>query len=369
VLIAVAVILTALLAVFTFTPLSRAQAWWVRDCDFPRLQLFGFGVLLVVAELLLLDLERVGSWILIALVMVSVVRQAWRIWPYTSLHQKEVLAAAKPERDHRIRIMIANVLMSNRNASGLLAIIKEAEPDVLVTVETDQWWEGQLAVIESDYRHTLKCPQDNRYGMHLYSRLPLDDAKIRFLTEPEFPSMHAFVTLRSGDRIELHCMHPAPPSPTEKETSVQRDAELIIVGKQVANSSMPVIVTGDMNDVAWSPTTSLFRKVSRLLDPRIGRGMFNTFHAEHFFLRWPLDHLFHSDHFTLGAIRRLPRFGSDHFPMMIELALEPKRGAEQEEPRADGEERARANAKVRREKRRSWGAGKQKGTDTVPFWD
>jgi endonuclease/exonuclease/phosphatase (EEP) superfamily protein YafD len=348
VLILLAAILTVLLVVFTFTPLSRAPAWWVRDCDFPRLQFLGVGVLLSVAELGLLDLGRPESWVLIALVTACVLRQAWWIGPYTFLHKKQVFDAAKPGREHRIRIMIANVLMSNRNAAGLLEIVAATDPDVLVTVEANGWWEAQLAILESDYRYTLKRPQDNRYGMHLYSRLPLSDGQIRFLTHHEYPSMHARVTLRCGEQIELHCVHPAPPSPSEKQTSILRDSELVVLGRQVSDASLPVVVTGDLNDVAWSLTTSLFRKISGLLDPRIGRGMFNTFHAEHFFMRWPLDHLFHSWHFTLGEIRRLPRFGSDHFPMLIELALEPERGADQDGPDAGKRIKARAKEKMRR---------------------
>lgn len=50
--------------------------------------------------------------------------------------------------------------------------------------------------------------------------------------------------------------------------------------------------------------------------------MFNTFHADYWFLRWPLDHLFHSNHFTLAEIHRLTGFGSDHFPLLAELVLE-----------------------------------------------
>jgi endonuclease/exonuclease/phosphatase (EEP) superfamily protein YafD len=348
VLILLAALLTALLVASTFMPLYRAPAWWVRDCDFPRLQFFGFGVLLGVAELWLLDLGRPESWVLIALVAACLLRQAWWIAPYTRFHKKQVRDTAKSGREHRIRIMIANVLMSNRNAAGLLEIVASADPDVLVTVETDGWWEAQLAVLEADYRYTLKRPQDNRYGMHLYSRLSLEGGQICFLTHHDYPSMHARVTLRCGEQIELHCVHPAPPSPTEKETSILRDAELVVLGRQVTDASLPVIVTGDLNDVAWSPTTTLFRKISGLLDPRIGRGMFNTFHAKHFFLRWPLDHLFHSWHFTLGEIRRLPRFGSDHFPMLIELALEPERGAEQDGPAAGKRVKARAKEKMTR---------------------
>ncbi len=84
---------------------------------------------------------------------------------------------------------------------------------------------------------------------------------------------------------------------------------------------MPVIVAGDLNDVAWSYTTNLFQKLSRMLDPRKGRGFFSTFHAEKFWARWPLDHIFTSHHFKLVSMKRLGYVGSDHFPIFIDLRL------------------------------------------------
>lgn len=74
--------------------------------------------------------------------------------------------------------------------------------------------------------------------------------------------------------------------------------------------------------------------------------MFNTFHADHFFMRWPLDHLFHSHHFTLVDIRRLDYFGSDHFPILVELALQPQRAGEQKGLSADNEDQAWADEKI-----------------------
>ena len=94
-------------------------------------------------------------------------------------------------------------------------------------------------------------------------------------------------------------------------------------------------MAGDLNDVAWSATTRLFRKISGLLDPRVGRGMFNTFHVDYPLLRWPLDHLFHSEHFTLCFIDRLPSIGSDHFPLLTCLTLDMHRGASQDGLSAD----------------------------------
>jgi endonuclease/exonuclease/phosphatase (EEP) superfamily protein YafD len=165
--------------------------------------------------------------------------------------------------------------------------------------------------------------------MHVYARLPLEDGRVDFLVQDDVPSMQAGIRMPSGQVVRAHFVHPAPPSPTENDASTERDAELLTVARRVAGAAAPVIVTGDLNDVAWSRTTRQFRKLSHLLDPRVGRGMFNTFHAGHWFLRWPLDHIFHSDHFTLRSIRRLPSIGSDHFPLLTELMLTPNSSGEQ----------------------------------------
>lgn len=338
--------LTLLLTVLTFLPLWRYEAWWVRGGDFPRLQFAIAALALLAIAALVLDLSRPGSWAVIAASLVCLLYQSWWILPYTPLYPKEVKAAALADRDNTLRIMAANVMTPNRNASALLAIVEANRPSVLVAVETDEWWQAQLDVLERDYPHALKCPQDNLYGMHLYSRLPLEDGEIQFLVEDGTPSIHTVVILRSGCRVRLHVLHPAPPSPTENDESSERDAELIIVGKSVAKSELPVVVTGDLNDVAWSATTRLFRKISGLLDPRVGRMMCNTFHARYPFFRWPLDHLFHSHHFTLSRLERLPAFGSDHFPILIELAFEPSRGKQQEGLDADADDHAWAEEKA-----------------------
>jgi hypothetical protein len=95
------------------------------------------------------------------------------------------------------------------------------------------------------------------------------------------------------------------------------------VGREARQAPLPAVVGGDLNDVAWSHTTRLFQRLSGLLDPRVGRGLFATFPARFPCLRWPLDHLFHSASFTLSDLARLEGFGSDHLPILVELALEP----------------------------------------------
>ncbi|MEP4547451.1 MAG: endonuclease/exonuclease/phosphatase family protein [Saccharospirillum sp.] len=336
--IALFAVLSAILLALTLLPLWKHPHWVVRVLDFPRLQLAILALLLGLAELYWLPITPFST-LLIASSLFCLVWQARWIAPYTRLWKIEVRAARDIQEDRCLSIITSNVLTPNRKAERLIHLVKERKPDILVTLESDQWWQDQLDILESEMPHTLKCPLDNLYGMHVYSRLPLEDTEISYLVEDSIPSMHGLVRLRSGEGIRVHFLHPSPPSPTENEESAERDAELVIVARSVAKRRQPVIVTGDLNDVAWSRTTRLFRKLSHLLDPRIGRGMFNTFHAKWPFLRWPLDHIFHSEHFSIVHIERLPTIGSDHFPLYTRLLFTPQHNGDQEGIDADKEDK------------------------------
>lgn len=330
--------LTLLVVLATVLPLMRWSHWMVRGLDFPRMQLAVIAAAVLLAQCLLLDTASAMSQLMIAATTLCLLWQVRCILPYTALWPREVKPARNPAAGREISILTANVLTTNRKADLLLALVDTHQPDILVTMESDEWWQEQLEALEDRMPFSVKCPLDNLYGMHLYSRLPLGDEEICYLVEKDVPSIHATIELESGDQVRAHFLHPAPPSPTENNESAERDAELVIVARSVAESDMPVIVAGDLNDVAWSATTRLFRKISGLLDPRVGRGTFNTFHVNYPFLRWPLDHIFHSRHFTLVDMRRLPDIGSDHFPLLTRLAFMPLRGADQDGLNADTDE-------------------------------
>ena len=327
----------------TLLSLLRAKAWWIRIWDFPRLQL---GILALGALGLWALITPSWAWphILFALALAGVAAfQAMLVWRYTPLAPREVQDSRSTDRSSQLSLVVCNVLQSNRQSDRLLSVIRSADPDVILFCEVDDWWQTRLDALSASHPYSVRHPLSNTYGLLLCSRLGLHEEKVEFLIQPDKPSIQAKVVLRSGQRVWFNCVHPPPPVPGESAASTERDSALLRVGRRVSEATGPVIVCGDLNDVAWSHTTRLFQKVSGLLEPRKGRGFFSTFHARYPGFRVPIDHVFHSKHFRLVSMRRLGYVGSDHFPMNIVLSYEPDATREQEAPRQSAAGRAEAD--------------------------
>ncbi len=335
-----------LMIMATALPLLRKDAWWIRVLDFPRIQITILSAATMAAYLTLRGDTGIASNLFLAVLSLCLLYQSYMMRPYTFLSRKQVQRSRNPRKESSLSLLFANVLIDNRNAAHLREIIRENDPDIILAVETDEWWSEQLKELEQTNPFTVHQPQDNAYGMILYSRLELINPEIKFLVQDDVPSIHALVRLPSGQQVELHCLHPKPPVPDGDQTSTGRDAEILIVGKEIKAKGVPAVVMGDLNDVAWSRTNYLFQDISGLLDPRIGRGFYNTFHARYPFVRFPLDHFFHSNHFRLIDFRRLPYFGSDHFPVFIALSYEPSAEIQQKELHPTESQQEEAEEKI-----------------------
>ena len=342
--------LAVLFILATVLPFIRSDVWWIRIFDFPRAQIAMAGILITIAYIYFWDTTRIAEDVVLGVLLICVGYQAVMMFPYTRLAPKQVVAAdagaAPDDSTARVSLLIANVLMTNHESDAFLELVEEYDPDIVLTVETDDWWAERLSVLDKKYPFFVKEPLPNTYGMILQSRLELIDPQVRQILDDSIPSIHAGVRLSNGVDVMLHCLHPRPPFPSEDTDTEERDAELLIVGREVKEHGERAIVIGDMNDVAWSRTTSLFQKVSGLLDPRVGRGMYNSFSAKNFLLRWPLDHIFHSEHFKLVDLQRLPAWGSDHFPIYAHLEYSPTAEAAQEPPHPDAEDQEEATEKI-----------------------
>jgi endonuclease/exonuclease/phosphatase (EEP) superfamily protein YafD len=336
------------LVVISLIPLVRNDNWMFRIFEYPRFQklIINVGVLLGFA--VAYPIRGTGDYIFVAILMINLGYLIYQIWPYTVAAKLQMQKVSDLKECDKVSLLICNVFQDNRESRGLLRQISLKKPDLVLVVEVDHWWTKQLEVLHHDYQYRVLHPLDNTYGMCLYSKFELEDSEVKFLIERDIPSIHAKIILPSGRKFRLYGLHPEPPVPQENPRSTERDAEILLVGKEAKQASIPVIVAGDLNDVAWSYTTELFLKVSCLLDPRRGRGFYSTFHSKYPLFRWPLDHVFCSRHFSLLELHRLPNVGSDHFPIFIAIQLTEEKIEEQaaNELSATSDEEATADEKI-----------------------
>lgn len=323
-----------LLAAMTVIPMFKLPHGAIRSFSFARQQII---VLASVALVAALAMRLWGAAGLLGLTLL------WQVFYIAAFFPHGRVQSLRPDpellrrTDLHLRIMTANVKMSNRAYDRLVVLVEREQPDVLVLLETDGPWLEALAPLHHRYPHRAERPLDTGYGMAVFSERPFDSVEWRELLVKGVPSLK--ITLRiAGRPVRLYILHPEPPVPMHDTKG--RDAEIGLVGIEASQDPLPAIVTGDLNDVAWSHTTRRFQRLSGQLDPRVGRGFFNTFHAQVPIWRWPLDHLFHDARFRLVEMRRLPDFGSDHFAMFFTLALgaHDDAGALPEEARAEDHE-------------------------------
>ena len=318
----------------TLLNFSKHPHWYIRGWDFPRVFTAAIAAALLVVYAIFFH-NRWWDWPMMAGLVFVIARQLYMIYPYTPLAPKKVKQSKRPAGDHRFRLVMSNVLQENEEHETWLKVVRGSDPDVIVAVEVDAKWDTALAALAKDYPHHVREPRDNYYGMVVYSRLPFEEKpQVRFVVQDDIPSIHAVLRLKDGQRVCLHAMHPRPPEPIRNQDSAPRDAELVLIGKEIAAEErhVPTVVCGDLNDVAWSYTTQLFLRLSKLLDPRMGRGQYNSYSANSRIFRFPLDHVFHSNEFKLVDLKVCDPVGSDHFPMLIELSCDPEAATEQHEP-------------------------------------
>ncbi|MUP45771.1 endonuclease/exonuclease/phosphatase family protein [Gramella sp. BOM4] len=322
-----------LAVVITLIPIIAADYWWIRMFDYPHIELTLLTLTAIAAYFIRFEIRNWRDYAFMIVLTACFLYQFAKLYPYTPLFPLELNEpTAMVNEETGMKILTANVLQKNEISDSLIADMRRVQPDVALFTETNTRWKNAIQEgIGASYPYKVEVPLPNTYGMMLYSRFELINPEVKYLVDDSIPSIHTEIKLRSGDRIRLHAIHPTPPMPQHNPSSSDRDAELMKVALEARNSEIPVVVLGDFNDVPWSQTVGLFKRIGELLDVRSGRSFYNTFDATSFIMRWPLDHIFLSEEFRVKTIAAGPNIESDHFHFYAELFLQPEL-AEQQKP-------------------------------------
>lgn len=337
-------ILCAIVIIATGLPLINSAEWWIRIFDFPRIQIAALTLLTILLATVYLKFKWAFKLPLLIILTAALVYQVQFVVIYTPLYTTQAKDSNKQREENSFTLLVSNVLMDNENKESLLSLVEKEKPDILLITEPDQAWATALSKLDKDFPYSIKHPLENTYGIIMLSKLPLSESKVNFLVKDDIPSIFTKVTLPSGTKIDFYGVHPEPPKPGTD--TYERDTELLIIGKKIKETNNPSLVAGDLNDVGWSGTSKLFRKYSELVDPREGRGFYNSYSAFVPLLRYPLDHIFYSKEFGLVNLEKLESIGSDHFPLVIGLNYEPDSDNTEGLEKADAKEEAKVEEKI-----------------------
>lgn len=296
---------TALVALVSLLPLGARLSWVLDLTTHFRLQ-----YLAVAAVLLALTAMR-RRWGACAVLVAAGAVSAVPVLPYLPSPGDASTAASAP-----LKVLTVNVSFRQFAARRLLEIIREADPDVVVVQELTPHAESVLADLDVQFPHLRKFPADGPLGIGLWSRLPLESSTIFALGRA--PAIEARLRGPSGavTIIGVHLRAPTTPA-----RAASRNRELRELAVRTAAISGPLIVAGDFNVTPYSPYFSDWLEASSLTDTRRGRTLSVTWPTTLPWLGIPIDHVAVSDDFAVLSHHNLPNFESDHYGVLVELAL------------------------------------------------
>lgn len=215
----------------------------------------------------------------------------------------------------RLRLLLLNVWDRNDDADAVAALLRSQRPDVVGLTELTPAWARALAPALGSFRARAVRPEASPFGIGLYSRVPLTGARIARFGSRGTPSV--VVRLQLGGRtLTLVLIHPPPPySPG---ASARHRSEYRALASMTF--ARPVAICGDLNAPPWSWAYDHLASALDLRDANRDRlaGTWPSFLPA--FLRIPIDTCLLSDGVTVTRRETGPEVGSDHVPVLLELA-------------------------------------------------
>jgi endonuclease/exonuclease/phosphatase (EEP) superfamily protein YafD len=216
-----------------------------------------------------------------------------------------------------VKFLASNVYFANHQHRLIKDLIAKEDPDLVGLVEVNSRWLHRLKPLREWYPYHFEVPDENYVGLALYSRLPLEDARVLQLPgEPSTPAIAATLKAPGGD-VEIVLVHPM--SPLSAEIIRRRNEQILALAKYVRAAGRPLVIAGDFNLSMWNAGYRPLTDVAELHNARQGSGIGPTWPSV-WRLGVPIDHILATPDVALRNFRVLGGIGSDHFPISAEFS-------------------------------------------------
>ena len=220
------------------------------------------------------------------------------------------------------RLLMMNVLTSNRQKAQTAEQIVVLDPDIIVVLETnDEWIETLDQAFAAEWPHRKAAPRPDNFGIAIYSQLPWDSCEfVEFPAPRPTLSISAFFDLPCGRPLRLLAAHPPPPVShslwRSRNVLFQKLAQDVVAGPAPSRT----IVVGDLNCSPWSYWYQKLEAESGLRNSAYGHGLNASWTPLPLPLSGlPIDHALVGDRVKVYASRVGPEWGSDHRAVIVDF--------------------------------------------------
>lgn len=224
--------------------------------------------------------------------------------------------SAEPGDKAPLRVLMSNVLIHNTNYEPLKNLIISENPDIVGLIEISPAWLEGLAAARNRYPYRYEAPSfHGATGIALWlRRKPISVDGPRSVFEGAWPHVEATIAFRDR-KLTIRLVHPSNPL----YRGAAGNPELIAIAQEMRNRSGSTLVLGDFNCTEGSPFWWDFIRISGLRDSRYGFGKQPSWPSGGTY-RIPIDHAFVSNDLAVTRRELGPQIGSDHLPLLIEIA-------------------------------------------------
>lgn len=219
------------------------------------------------------------------------------------------------------RVLHANLLANNPRIEEIEQLVGEVEPDLVFFCESGQP-NGRLDKVLAKFPHRAPADRASEAGQMILSRYPI----VAFRTVGEIPetrpALLAEIDTPAGI-VTLVGTHLR--TPLTETTFALRNQQLAELAATLAAIQGPVLVVGDFNVTPWSGFFSDFTTETGLQRACPWGSVLPTWPAHLPLIRLPIDHVLGNEQVRVIAVKRGRFVGSDHFPLIADFQLKPKR--------------------------------------------
>lgn len=229
-------------------------------------------------------------------------------------------AASRPDPARaELRLLLANVSYRNDDYERLVELVQREQPDAIGLTELTPEWAARVAGGLESYPHRVLHPQPGSYGIGLYSRVALRGARVVYPAR-DWPAVVRASVASGGGTVELFVLH--GPSASGRVGAARQRQFMRNLGRLAAAAGGSALVCGDINATPWNGPYQDLRGIGGLERDDPWRPFDWTYPVWNRLLRVPIDQCLAGSALAVAS-RTGPEIGSDHLPLLVDVALLP----------------------------------------------